>query len=78
MQHGKYTLGVIVAFTIGAGCKLTGIPLPAPPVLEGSLVVASMTVGHVVVDRITEWRARKSHSVSTAPNRDDGSDKEAD
>lgn len=41
-------LAFAVALAIGAGCRMADIPLPAPPRLEGALLVVSMTLGVVV------------------------------
>lgn len=47
----KIALGLLLCLLIGVGCRLAGIPLPAPPVLVGALLVVAMTLGYVVVDR---------------------------
>ncbi len=58
----KIALGLLLAFTIGVVCRLVFIPLPAPPVLIGALVVLSMTLGYVAVDRLAGHReARHRH-----------------
>ena len=41
----KIALGLILAFAIGVACRLATIPLPAPPVLIGALLVLAMTLG---------------------------------
>ncbi len=41
-------LGLVLAFAIGAGCRLLNLPLPAPPRLSGALLVLAMTVGFVI------------------------------
>jgi XapX domain-containing protein len=38
-------LGFALALGIGIGCRLLDIPLPAPPRLEGALLVVAMTLG---------------------------------
>ena len=35
----------VLALLIGIGCRLLDIPLPAPPRLEGALLVVAMTAG---------------------------------
>ena len=37
--------GLLLAFAIGVGCRMLDIPLPAPPRLQGALLVLAMTVG---------------------------------
>ncbi|HUG97821.1 MAG TPA: DUF1427 family protein [Gammaproteobacteria bacterium] len=53
----KTALGFLVAFAIGIACRLTDVPLPAPPVLLGALLVATMTAGYVLTDRFMARRA---------------------
>ncbi len=48
----RLVLGYLVALTIGIVCRLSGIPLPAPPAIVGALVVVSMTCGYVFIDKI--------------------------
>jgi len=38
-------VGILLALLIGAGCRLFGIPLPAPPTIQGALLVLAMTAG---------------------------------
>lgn len=38
-------LGLTMALVIGIGCRLLDIPLPAPPKLQGALLVVAMTLG---------------------------------
>lgn len=38
-------IGLILALAIGAGCRLVDIPVPAPPKLQGALLVLAMTLG---------------------------------
>ena len=66
----KIILGLLLAFGIGALCKLTGIPVPAPPVIVGALLVVAMTSGYLLVDRFASHRAsRQSESQrSLKPN----------
>ena len=43
--------GYCLAFAIGIGCRWFGVPLPAPPVLIGALIVVAMTCGYVLADK---------------------------
>jgi len=47
----RIILGFVVAFTIGAMCRLARIPSPAPNAILGSLLVVAMSVGYVLTDR---------------------------
>ena len=64
----KIALGLILAFAIGVACRLAAIPLPAPPVLIGALLVLAMTLGYVVVDRYTNCRAAKTRALCGGPS----------
>lgn len=44
--------GLLLALLIGIGCRVLDIPLPAPPRLEGALLVLAMTVGFLVADAV--------------------------
>ena len=48
----KMTLGVAVCLLIGAGCRWFDLPAPSPPQLGGVLLVAAMTVGYLVTDKL--------------------------
>lgn len=52
----KFFAGVLLGFAIGFGCRWMGIPVPAPPVLMGALLVVAMTLGYVVADRFMARR----------------------
>ncbi|MCP3097529.1 XapX domain-containing protein [Myxococcus sp. K15C18031901] len=45
-------LGLALALAIGAGCRVLDIPLPAPPKLQGALLVVAMTVGFLISDKL--------------------------
>lgn len=45
-------LGLGLALVIGIGCRLLDIPLPAPPKLQGALLVVAMTLGFLAADFI--------------------------
>jgi XapX domain-containing protein len=48
----KLLLGLVLGFTIGALCNIFVVPVPAPPVIEGALLVVAMTVGYGAVDKL--------------------------
>lgn len=64
----KVALGLLLAFAIGVACRLAGIPLPAPPVLIGTLLVLAMTLGYVVTDRLAAHREAKSRPLCGGPS----------
>ena len=61
-------LGLLLAFAIGVACRLAAIPLPAPPVLIGALLVLAMTIGYVVTDRFAAHREAKSRPLCGGPS----------
>jgi len=52
----RIALGFALAFALGFGCRVFGIPSPAPPILMGALLVLAMTCGYVLVDRFCPHR----------------------
>jgi XapX domain-containing protein len=52
----KFLIGLALAFAVGAGCKIAGVPVPAPPALVGALLVMSMTLGYELGDRFMATR----------------------
>jgi XapX domain-containing protein len=63
----KTWLGFALAFGIGAVCRAMGIPLPAPPVLIGALLVVAMTTGYVLTDRYAAHRVATQKSRCGGP-----------
>ena len=47
----KAIIGLVIGFAIGGACRAFGVPLPAPPVLVGALLVVAMTAGYSLTDR---------------------------
>lgn len=64
----KAALGLLLALAIGIACRLAEIPLPAPPVLIGALLVLAMTFGYVVTDRFAAHRAATSKPLCGGPS----------
>jgi XapX domain-containing protein len=58
-QRLKVALGLVLGLAVGAVCRVLNIPSPAPPVLTGALLVVSMTLGYLAVDK---WSAREAKS----------------
>jgi XapX domain-containing protein len=72
----KLIIGLLLGFAIGALCKIFAIPVPAPPVVEGAILVVAMTVGYGLVDYLLEKPAKSktlcggpSGQATTPPNR---------
>ena len=47
----RLILGFVLAFAIGAVCRLVRIPSPAPNALLGSLLVVAMSLGYLAAER---------------------------
>ena len=47
----KSVIGLVLAFALGFACRAFGIPSPAPPLILGALLVMTMTIGYIAVDR---------------------------
>ena len=63
----KIALGLLLAFAIGVACRVVEIPLPAPPVLIGALLVLAMTLGYVITDRFASQREARSKAFCGGP-----------
>lgn len=46
-------IGILLGLAIGAGCRWLDIPVPAPPKIEGALLVVAMTLGFTVVGLVS-------------------------
>jgi XapX domain-containing protein len=64
----KIALGFLLAFAIGIACRLAGLPLPAPPVLIGALLVVAMSTGYVLTDRIAQHRQARHRALCGGPS----------
>lgn len=64
----KTGLGLLLGLAIGAGCRYLDIPSPAPPVLQGALLVVAMTLGYIAADRWLCKRAPKNLSLCGGPD----------
>lgn len=64
----KIALGLLLAFGIGVVCRLAGVPLPAPPVLIGALLVVAMSAGYVLTDRAARHRAAANRPLCGGPS----------
>ncbi|MEM1432502.1 MAG: DUF1427 family protein [Pseudomonadota bacterium] len=66
-MNGKVIAGFLLAFAIGAVCRLAGLPLPAPPVFIGALLVVAMTTGYLLVERWHPHRAQTQKKNCAGP-----------
>jgi XapX domain-containing protein len=54
----RITIGFVLSFVIGAGCRYFDIPAASPPVIPGALIVLAMTLGYTPMDRIVSRKER--------------------
>jgi XapX domain-containing protein len=64
----KIVLGFVLAFAIGTACRLAELPLPAPPVLIGALLVVAMSTGYVLTDRFAQHRQARHRANCGGPS----------
>jgi XapX domain-containing protein len=62
----KLLIGVLVAFGIGFGCKWFDIPAPAPPMLQGAVLVVAMTFGYTAAGWLRDPPTPASPATATA------------
>lgn len=55
----KYLISVVIAFLLGAVCNLWGLPVPAPPMLLGALMIIAMTLSYMATDRYLTRKEEK-------------------
>jgi len=58
-MNWRFAAGLLLGFGIGFACRAFGIPVPAPPVLVGALLVVAMTAGYQLGDRHLARRAAR-------------------
>ena len=54
---------IFIAFLIGAGCRLFGIPVPALPAILGVVLIFAITIGYIAADN---YRARRYANAPSA------------
>lgn len=52
----RFLVGLALGFGIGFACRWFGIPVPAPPVLAGALLVVALSCGYQLTDRYVARR----------------------
>ena len=66
----KIFLGLLLGVAIGVVCRLVALPLPAPPVLTGAILVVSMTLGYMAMDHVANLRPAKHRKDCGGPTGD--------
>lgn len=62
----KILVSILLAFSIGAGCRYFDIPVPAPPKLLGGLLIIAITVGYMTADRFLGKPAADAPAATTS------------
>lgn len=65
-MNWRLATAILLGLAIGFACGLTGVPVPAPPVLAGAVLVVAMTLGYQGTDA---WLARRDTARATATQR---------
>lgn len=68
LMRMKAVIGLTLAFGIGAVCRLADIPLPAPPAVVGAVLVLSMTLGYLLMNKLASHRLDRSRSHCGGPS----------
>ena len=63
----KFVIGLLVSFLVGAGCRYFELPAPAPPMLQGAMLVVAMTLGFVLTDKAINNSAPAAPAAAVAP-----------
>ena len=48
----KITVGFVIAFLVGAGCRYFNLPVPAPPSLVGVGLIFAISIGFIFTDYV--------------------------
>lgn len=76
-MNKKVYLGLLLGFSIGLICSLMTIPVPAPPVITGSLLVIAMTSGYLLADKyICSHRIKNNEQYCGGPHIDTAQNKD--
>jgi XapX domain-containing protein len=54
----KFTIGLLVSFAVGAGCRYFDVPVGSPSAIPGALIVLAMTAGYSCTNQILSARNR--------------------
>ncbi len=52
----KFTVGLIVSFSVGVCCRYFDIPVGSPSVIPGAIIVLAMTAGYSWTNQILNSR----------------------
>jgi len=52
----KFTIGLIISFAVGVGCRYFDVPVGSPAAIPGALIVLAMTAGYSWTNQIMNAR----------------------
>jgi XapX domain-containing protein len=52
----KFTIGLIISFAVGVGCRYFDVPVGSPSAIPGALIVLAMTAGYSWTNQIMNAR----------------------
>ena len=52
----KFTIGLIISFAVGVGCRYFDLPVGSPSAIPGALIVLAMTAGYSCTNQILNAR----------------------
>ncbi|WP_396274396.1 DUF1427 family protein [Granulicella aggregans] len=54
----KLTIGLLISFAVGVGCRYFQVPVGSPSAIPGALIVLAMTAGYSSTNQILSARNR--------------------
>jgi XapX domain-containing protein len=73
----RLAIAYLLAFAIGVFCRYFQIPAPAPPAVPGALLVAAMTLGYVLGDKVMPAKGDAKGSTTISSSAQSGTEKPA-
>jgi len=52
----RFTIGLIISFAVGVGCRYFDIPVGSPSAIPGALIVLAMTAGYACTNQVLNAR----------------------
>ena len=73
----RLVIAYLLAFAIGVFCRYFQIPAPAPPAVPGALLVAAMTLGYVLGDKVMPAKGDAKTGTTISSSAQSGTEKSA-
>jgi XapX domain-containing protein len=59
----KFTIGIIISFAVGVGCRYFDVPVGSPAAIPGALIVLAMTAGYSWTNQIMKARNKSATTI---------------